>query len=596
MKAYSYVRFSTPEQALGDSERRQIAQARDFAKRKGWVLDESLRPDRGLSGYHGLHRKKGVLGEFLKAVRGGQIERGSILIVENADRLSREGVEKTLRKIIFELWDFDITLQTLSPEETYEPGCGDGVKFLALLLYLTRAHEESERKSRLVREAREAARKAARTNGDILTARCPAWLTVEDGKFVTIKAAVKTIRKIFKWYGDGVSVREIERKLNERCEWERENGWRHSYIRKILSNRAVIGEYQPFTRTDDKRVPIGDPIPDYYPQIVDDALFHRVQERLSVNRGRGGQTGKASNLFKGIVFCPYCGGKMHFIYKGKGPKGRMYLECDSGRRGVGCAKRRIQYDEVEKTVLANCKGLNAQTVLPNPDEQSKLCESLRQRISGNIAKTNDIQHRIDNLIDQVSRTGSATIRDGYERKIVALEDQRNEIEATIAEDQAELARAEQTVQSFERWQADLDTLTKALGNKEDVELRMKVQSHLRQLIEKIEIWTDGYAELFDWANSTEPSKIETRYETIEAEMYNVMDEPDPGFINYVVKERMSRRGRFVRVFFVSGVWVDLVPAGSIASGCKLYVDESGKRQWGFVLPDFDRLREEYSKV
>lgn len=79
-------------------------------------------------------------------------------------------------------------------------------------------------------------------------------------------------------------------------------------------------------------------------------------------------------------------------------------------------------------------------------------------------------------------------------------------------------------------------------------------------------------------------------------MYNVMDEPDPGFINYVVKERMSRRGRFVRVFFVSGVWVDLVPAGSIASGCKLYVDESGKRQWGFVLPDFDRLREEYSKV
>jgi DNA invertase Pin-like site-specific DNA recombinase len=40
--AYSYIRFSTPEQALGDSERRQMEAARDYATANGLQLDESL--------------------------------------------------------------------------------------------------------------------------------------------------------------------------------------------------------------------------------------------------------------------------------------------------------------------------------------------------------------------------------------------------------------------------------------------------------------------------------------------------------------------------------------------------------------------------
>src|SRR5690606_31256297 len=34
-RAYSYIRFSTPEQMQGDSQRRQIALAESFAKRRG---------------------------------------------------------------------------------------------------------------------------------------------------------------------------------------------------------------------------------------------------------------------------------------------------------------------------------------------------------------------------------------------------------------------------------------------------------------------------------------------------------------------------------------------------------------------------------
>ncbi len=41
-KAYSYLRFSTPEQSLGDSFRRQTALAQEYALRHGLDLDTEL--------------------------------------------------------------------------------------------------------------------------------------------------------------------------------------------------------------------------------------------------------------------------------------------------------------------------------------------------------------------------------------------------------------------------------------------------------------------------------------------------------------------------------------------------------------------------
>ena len=90
-KAYSYIRFSRPEQEMGDSERRQLEASRKYAKENGFILDETL-TDRGLSAYHGTHRNKGHLGEFLKLAESGQIPEGSLLIVENLDRLSRQDI------------------------------------------------------------------------------------------------------------------------------------------------------------------------------------------------------------------------------------------------------------------------------------------------------------------------------------------------------------------------------------------------------------------------------------------------------------------------------------------------------------------------
>src|SRR5664279_271956 len=73
-RAYSYLRFSTPEQSKGDSLRRQTALAEEYAQRHGLTLDTELNlKDLGISAYRGDNAAVGALGAFLKAIRDGLV-------------------------------------------------------------------------------------------------------------------------------------------------------------------------------------------------------------------------------------------------------------------------------------------------------------------------------------------------------------------------------------------------------------------------------------------------------------------------------------------------------------------------------------------
>jgi hypothetical protein len=64
-KAYSYLRFSTPEQMKGDSHRRQSTRAQEYAVRNHLDLDDKLTfHDLGVSGYRGKNSETGMLAEF----------------------------------------------------------------------------------------------------------------------------------------------------------------------------------------------------------------------------------------------------------------------------------------------------------------------------------------------------------------------------------------------------------------------------------------------------------------------------------------------------------------------------------------------------
>ena len=174
---YSYIRFSTPEQKLGDSERRQLAEVKAFAEKRGLVLDETLK-DEGLSGYHGAHRTRGALGRFLAAVRRGKVPSGSVLVVEKISRLGREDVVTSLRTILTDLVENGIVLQTLHPEETYDRASVNGPAFLGLWISIQQAHKESSEKSYFTAKTWEARIEKARIDRKPVTSVCPSWLKV----------------------------------------------------------------------------------------------------------------------------------------------------------------------------------------------------------------------------------------------------------------------------------------------------------------------------------------------------------------------------------------------------------------------------------
>jgi hypothetical protein len=67
--AFFYLRFSTPEQAAGDSRRRQLAMAEKYASDHHLQLDVGLSfRDLGVSAYRGRNAKEGALRAFLDAI------------------------------------------------------------------------------------------------------------------------------------------------------------------------------------------------------------------------------------------------------------------------------------------------------------------------------------------------------------------------------------------------------------------------------------------------------------------------------------------------------------------------------------------------
>jgi len=148
-KCYSYIRFSTLEQSSGDSYRRQLAASKQYAVENGLVFDESLTiKDLGVSAFKKHNIESGALGAFITALEDGKIEKGSVLLVESLDRISRAEVMTAL-KLFLSIIDAGITIITLQDNQKYstESVNDNWAQLIISLSIMSRAHEEVKIKS-----------------------------------------------------------------------------------------------------------------------------------------------------------------------------------------------------------------------------------------------------------------------------------------------------------------------------------------------------------------------------------------------------------------------------------------------------------------
>lgn len=363
MFAISYRRFSSPKQAVGDSQRRQTDLAEEYCQRnKLKLLDTYL--DAGMSAFRGEHlTDKGALRVLLDQAKAGRFPPGTLLIVESLDRLSRLDMSAALR-LFLDILDTGLVILALIEGEhlfTKEKVDGDPVSLIYAIVILSRANNQSRLYRERSQKSWEAKRKLAREHGLPLTTQCPPWLRVvgkgEIRRFVVRKERAAIVEEICRLGIAGFGQGQIIRHLNRRGipPFSRAPKWRRGMIPQIFKTQAVLGVYHPFvyTRENGKRrrtrAPEA-PITGYYPAIISQSLYDQYMSALRSRNTHPDKRNGApiTNLVSRMGRCATCGDTLEL---GTQSRGFDYLLCASGKQKECTNQRGFPSHALEPVLL-----------------------------------------------------------------------------------------------------------------------------------------------------------------------------------------------------------------------------------------------------
>jgi len=425
--AYSYTRFSSEKQSKGDSIRRQKDLVAQFIERNPELeleLDTTLHlSDEGLSAYKGVAQTRGSLGVFIRLVEDGKIEKGSYLLVESLDRLSRQTPRQALNQLNT-LADEGIVLVTLSDGKVYtkESLDGDGgMSLIFAIMLMARAHEESATKGLRI-SAAWANKFNKIKDGVQLTARVPFWINKDD-RSKSIPAKVAIVKDIFEMSSKGMGAMRIAQELNAKkspTPSNKSKKWALSSVKKILASEAVLGT---LVTSDGQRHE------KYYPAVISQRLWSK-----SRFTGQSSKTARSSanvHPLSGLMFCKSCKATAQRSVKsgrvrqdGTRNNWKTLVCANSITHASKCEYRSISYDKILNAVIA---GLSQMDDYSPQDDIGKQIYSKRQRAE----QLQDLIEMVTAPIDGKRPKITATAKSNLAKLFVELDGLRKEIDDLV---------------------------------------------------------------------------------------------------------------------------------------------------------------------
>ncbi|MBA4187753.1 MAG: hypothetical protein C0467_07015 [Planctomycetaceae bacterium] len=494
---FSYRRWSSPEQIKGDTLRRQTHATKDWCERNGVQLDESLRmEDAGVSAFRGKNLEDPdvhALAGFLAAVKSGRVPRGSYLVCESFDRLSRDHWRKALPPLL-EMINAGIHLVQLIPEQVIDEA-SDEWAVMGLIMTLARGRNESVTKSNRVGSAWAEKQKNAATK--VITRRLPGWIVYADGKLTLDPEKAETVRSVFAKAHDGKGVHVIARELNaekvpvigrksivtkreaERAKQAGETPvarpivWNETVVYHILTTRSVLGEYQPCKGRGSDRAERGEPIPNYYPPVIDPGLWHAVQSGMGRRRktdgamthiGKG-RRGKHINLFAGLLVDARNGGSLTYKHLAARPPSIIPVGAKHGN-GTKCTS--YPATPLEAAILKKLSEVRVEEINGRNDAGRKV-----ETLSGHKAE-------LENLVALwTAKMNDPNIVDTVAAKLASLNIELKKVASKLADAQRDAASP-----MSEAW-GEFRSLADLIANDGSDELRVKIRAALRRTVESI---------------------------------------------------------------------------------------------------------------
>jgi hypothetical protein len=290
----------------------------------------------------------------------------------------------------------------------------DPYAFIMMILRFARANEESERKrDRLEKAYREKREKAANGVAEPFSRMLPAWLRWDDNerRHVVIEERAAVLKDIFVKADAGWGQHRIAQALNTAgvetfgMGKRKARYWHRSYVRKLLTNSAVVGTFTPHRKLTDergkrKREP-QDAIPNYWPAVIEREVFDRVAARMGATAARGRHAGREpASIFAGIIKCCYCGGTVTRVTKGRW----WYLVCAKAHAKAGCKYEAVRYGNAEAAILGNAREIIDEA------PRGSTAEDIENEIIGQEGVIEELREKVDALVDELAENRSEAVR------------------------------------------------------------------------------------------------------------------------------------------------------------------------------------------
>jgi DNA invertase Pin-like site-specific DNA recombinase len=478
IRVFSYRRFSSGRQARGTSLERQTKLAQAWCRERGYELDESLSlSDLGVSAFKGDNATKGALGGFIAAIEAGKVPKGSILLVESLDRISRATLPEAVSLLMQIVKTGVRVVSMVDGKEWNSETINDTMSFMLSVLLFSRAHEESSTKAKRVSAAFQSKRNAGLAV--VSKMHGGGWMQPKTDKsgWELIEDKAESVRRVFELAASGkggVSIARIATEEGWAMPWrERKNtnGWEHTGISRLLRDRRVLGEWQPMKMVNGTLTTDGDPVQGYFPAAVPEDLWHRVQVALKGRAGPKRLRGVNADVFAGLLFCK-CGERM----ERKAPSERGYARYYC----LGTKAGRTKCPSVSERGIVHAVLSNLGQFEEKAFRDDTISEAIRERIRIAEEREADAKSRADRILNAIEEGGNSTL---LLQRLTTVEAEAEKAKADLESAREELATVPKIGGSFG------DNLVEDamlwIADKAKTEERFKLSDSLRRVVNKI---------------------------------------------------------------------------------------------------------------
>lgn len=333
MVAVIYARYSDSKQTEQSIEG-QLKVCYKYCEANGYtVLQEYI--DRAQSG------KTDNRTQFRKMLTDSKKKQFETVVVYAIDRFGRNVLQSLLNEK--SLKDNGVTVCSATEDFQNTPAGR-----MQRNIHMSFAQYYSEELAQKVLRGMEINAEKGRSNGGTI----PLGYKSVNKQLILDEDAAPIVFEIFTKYANGVSMKEICDSLNARgLKSAQGAAFNKSSLHTMLKNRKYLGIYI----YGEKEIPGG------LPQIIDEDLFNKVQERMALNKQAPGRArARAEYLLTTKLFCGYCKSMMVGHSSNKvNKKGIVYnyYKCKNSGGKKPCKKKMVMKDTIEDIVVGECRKL-----------------------------------------------------------------------------------------------------------------------------------------------------------------------------------------------------------------------------------------------